>query len=63
MKEELYVRILVSKESLEMDEDGRGARAKYSVYQEDRENVILNVPEGEAEEVATRLGGLVDLSE
>ena len=60
---EKMTRVLVSKESIGLDESGRNAREKYSVFQEDKENMILNVPSEEAEEFAQRFGGFVEMSE
>jgi hypothetical protein len=56
----MMTKVLVSKDALRMDE-AQGKR--YSVFQEDSTNVILLVPEHEAEEVAARLDGYLDMSE
>ena len=60
---EKMTRVLVSKESIGLDESGRNARSAYKVFQEDRDNVILEVPEDEADAVAARLNGFVEMNE
>lgn len=53
-------RIMVPKGG--MNEDN-GSRTGFRVVQEDSTRVILEVPTEQAEEIAERLGGLVDMSE
>ena len=60
---EKMTRVLVSKGSIGLDESGRNARRDYKVFQEDRDNVILEVPEDEADAVAARLQGFVEMNE
>lgn len=59
----LTTRVLVSKNNLTLNEEGRVARREYPVFQEDTENVVFVVPEEDAEEVAQRLGGLVSMND
>lgn len=53
-------RIMVPKGG--MNEDN-GSRTGFKVVQEDASRVILEVPADQAEEIAERLGGLLDMSE
>ncbi len=59
----LTTRVLVSKSNLTLNEEGRIARREYPIFQEDTENVVFTVPEEDAEEIARKLNGLIDLSE
>ena len=52
-------RIYVSKENFDVTEAMQ--TKKYNVVEENRERLILEVPEDEAEQVAQRLGGLVQM--
>ena len=61
MKNGITVRVLVPRGNL--NEDTNGSRTGYTIFQEDRHQVIYEVPEEEAEEFVRRSRGLIDLSE
>ena len=54
-------RVLVPNESL--DEDNGSRTGKYTVFQKQGKETIIEVDEDEAEEIARRLNGLVEISE
>ena len=58
---EKTTRVLVSKGSSGLNESD--ARNQYKVFEENKERVIFEVPEDEAEETARRLNGFVEMSE